>query len=104
MKRLKSSGTTVLLDALKTLYGQLWYLSEELDALGFIDQGVDTVEKRTMVEVLANQGTEDPPKRITVDHTKISGKQLLDIVTHNAKSFFHTLAISDSLLTADPET
>src|SRR6218665_3951682 len=38
--------------ALKKLYGQLWYLSEELVALAFFDKDFDASEKRAMVEGL----------------------------------------------------
>jgi hypothetical protein len=104
MKRLVSSGSPASLAALKKLSGQLWYLSEELVALAFFDQQVDVTEKQSMVEALAHQGTEDPPKRITLDHSKISNMQLHDFVTHNTMNFFHILSIPSSFLAADPNS
>lgn len=104
MKRLLSVGSTASLAALNKLCGQLWYLSEELIALAFFDQDVDVMEKRAMVDALSHQGTEDPPKRITVDHSEISNKQLHDFVTDNTMNFFHILSIPNSFLSTDPDS
>jgi len=91
------------LAALKKLCGQLWYLNEELVAFAFFDRDIDTAEKRAMVKALQHQGTEDPPKRVTVDQSSISNKHLHDFVTQNTKNFFHILSIDDDFLTVDPE-
>jgi len=49
-------------------------LSEELIALLF-DRDVSAQEKMLMVSALQKPASEDPPKRITVDVTKIQEMQ-----------------------------
>lgn len=104
LKSLLTCGSPAATGALKKLCGQLWYLSEELIGLAFFDRGVDATEKRAMVEALCHEGTEGPPKRITVDKTTVTNKNLQDFVTHNTRNFFHILSIPDSFLSTDPET
>ena len=62
------------------------------------------LKKRAMVEALCHEGTEGPPKGITVDKTTVTNKNLQDFVTHNTRNFFHILSIPDSFLSTDPET
>ena len=104
LKLLASTGSPACRGALKKLCGQLWYLSEELVALSFFDQRVGIDEKRAMVTALNCQGTEDPPKRITVDSSHIISQQIHNFITHNTRKFFCILSISDSFLSEDPET
>jgi len=89
--------------ALKKLCGHLWYLSEELIALSFFDRDVSAQVKKLMVSALQKPASDDPPKRITVDITKIHEMQLHDFVTMTSKKFFHLLSIPDSFLQTDPD-
>ena len=107
LKLLASSTSPAFVGALKKMCGQLWYLSEELIALAFFDQTVEASEKKAMVAALSRQGTEEPAKRISVDHqdqSTILEKNLHDFVTHNTRNFFHILSIRDSFLSSDPTT
>jgi hypothetical protein len=88
----------------KKLCGQLWYLSEELVALAFFDRDVDVIEKKAMVEALARQGTEDLPKRITVNHSQDQLEAVARLFTHNTMNFFRILSTPSSFLTADPNS
>src|SRR6218665_1061590 len=87
--------------ALKKLSGQLWYLSEELVALAFLDKDVDASEKRAMVEGLqcgkSSEGT-------SADQSTIPYKKLSSFVISNTKNFFQVLAIPDSFLVTDQDT
>src|SRR6218665_1873871 len=89
---------------LKKLSGQLWYLSEELVALAFLDKDVDASEKRAMVEGLRHVGEEDPPKRTSVDQSTIPYKKLSSFVISNTKFFFQVLVIPDFFLATDQDT
>jgi len=104
LKQLAECGSPASLGALKKLCGQLWYVSEELVAFDFFDRDVDAAEKRSMLKALQRQGTEDPPKRVTVDQSSIAHKQLHDFVAQNTMNFFRILSINDNFLSDDPET
>lgn len=88
--------------ALKKLCGQLWYLSEELIAIAFFDRCVDVVEKRALVEGHSQEGEENPLKRISVDHSKISELRLRDFLTVNTCNFFKIFDLPDSILEVNP--
>ena len=86
----KALNTAVADVALKKFLGHLWYLSEELVAFAFFDDAISLDTKRQMVEGLHNTGgNEHPLKRITLDPTVISSKQLQDFVTENTEIFHH---------------
>ena len=91
--------------ALKKFLGHLWYLSEELVAFAFFDDAVSHDTKRQMVEALHNTGgNEHPLKRITLDPTIISSKQLQYFVTENTQRFFTITGISSAFLQTDVES
>jgi len=104
LKLLEATGSPASKGALRKLCGQLWYLSEELVAFAFFDRDVNSSEKKAMVKRLSHDGTKDPPKRISLDQSKIPDLRLRDLVTKNTRLFFEILTIPDSFLEADPET
>ena len=57
-----------------------------------------------MVKRLSHDGAKDPPKRISLDQSKIPDLRLRDLVTKDTRLFFEILTIPDSFLEADPET
>ena len=86
----KAFNTAVADIALKKFLGHLWYLSEELSAFTSFDDGISLDTKHQMVEALHKAGgNEHPLKRITLDPTVISSKQLQDFVTENTHEIFH---------------
>ena len=101
----KAFNTAVAHVALKKFLGHLWYLSEELVAFAFFDDAVSLDTKRQMVEALHNTGgNEHPLKRITLDPTIISSKQLQYFVTENTQRFFTITGISSAFLQTDVES
>mgnify|MGYP003492342303 FL=1 len=101
----KAFNTAVAHVALKKFLGHLWYLSEELVAFAFFDDAVSHDTKRQMVEALHNTGgNEHPLKRITLDPTIISSKQLQYFVTENTQRFFTITGISSAFLQTDVES
>jgi len=57
-----------------------------------------------MVERLATEGTQDPPKRISLDPSEIEEKRLHDFVTLNTMKFFQIPSLPSSFLGVDPDT
>lgn len=89
----------------------LWYLSEEVVALGFFDEKIPFEVKRKMVQALGNLDDEDAegviPKRldVTVEQVKsYTNKDLSDFVTPRTKQFFNRLQIDMDFLHLDPST
>jgi hypothetical protein len=104
LKHLSTIDSPSAKAALRKMCGQLWYLNEELVALAFFDRDVDGFEKRAMIEALKHEGKEYPPKRISVEPSKITEKRLRDFVTKNTRNFFRILSLPDSFLETDPDT
>lgn len=91
--------------AVKAFLRHLWYLSEELIALAFFDDAVNSNVKRKMIHALKKQGSDEPPKRIQIEPSTIPEKELDSFVTSSTMSFFHTLGLNADFLTqADPDT
>ena len=57
---------------MKKILGHLWYLSEELIALDFFDDGVTEDTKCLILSALQTPGTEHPLKRINVGFALVS--------------------------------
>ena len=87
-----------------SLCRHLWYLSEELTALAFFDDGTAIATKRKMVAALTDDGAEDPPKRITVDPgaSSLQSKTVANFITNASMSLFRHLNISTAFLQIDP--
>jgi hypothetical protein len=92
--------------AVKAFLRHLWYLSEELIALAFFDDAVDSNTKRRMITALQKETSDEaqPLKRIQIEPISIPEIELSDFVTSRTTSFFHTLGLNaDFLLQADPD-
>lgn len=89
--------------ASRALGRHLWYLSEELVSLAFMDEGVPIDMKRMMVSELQRPGSETPQKKYTLkEKENISDKTLADFVTESSKRFFTKLSFEHSFLEVDP--
>lgn len=92
--------------ALKKILGHLWYLSEELVALGFFDDHLHPETRQKMVSALQNEGLEHTPKRVTLSSTDInliSEKELYHFVSSNTKRFFEIMNLPTSFLQKNVE-
>ena len=90
--------------AVQVFLRHLWYLTEELIALAFFDDAVDSNSKRKMISALKKQGSDESPKRIQMEQSTIPEKKLHHFVTSNTMSFFHTLGLNGDFLTQeDPD-
>ena len=92
--------------AIKAFCRHLWYLSEELVALAFFDEAVDSNIKRKMVTALNKQCCAEPeelPKRIQLEPGAIPETELYDFVTSRTMSFIKTLGFNTDFLTEDPD-
>lgn len=90
-----------------TAFGRhLWYLSEELVGLAFFDDHVDVDTKRKMLAALSKEGSEDPPKHVTMDLSPdtIKQKHLWDFVTSTTRRTVSALGTNDGFLDVDPQT
>ena len=96
----KAQNQAVSQIAMKKILGHLWYLSEELIALAFFDEVSDDT-KRLMVSALQAPGAEHPLKRITVDPTLVSSKNLKDFVTESSRRFFTITGLPSTFLNKD---
>src|SRR5258705_5016949 len=81
-------------------------LSDELLGLAFFDDGLSSLEKKSLVKsIRTRQGTADPPKRrddLTLQDCR--NVSLSDLVTTNTMVFFTRLGISKEFFDADPAT
>ena len=82
----------------------LWYLGETLVALAFFDHGTSPVAKREMLKALEDEGSDDPPRRITLEMASdvIANKSLADFVTSASAKFFRAMGINTEFLASDP--
>ena len=85
--------------ATRALSRHLWYVSEEMVALAFFDLDVDHGTKRKMVKDLGNPESNEPPKRIQLQVSRIESNQLEDFVTENTLKFFEILELPSKFLT-----
>lgn len=97
----KEQNQAVSQIAMKKILGHLWYLSEELIALAFFDDEVTDDTKRLMVNALRVPGTEHPLKRIAVDPTLVSIKNLQDFVTESSCRFFTITGLPSTFIDKD---
>ena len=97
----KEQNQAVSQIAMKKILGHLWYLSEELIALAFFDDEVTDDTKRLMVNALRVPGTEHPLKRIVVDPTLVSIKNLQDFVTESSRRFFTITGLPSTFIDKD---
>jgi hypothetical protein len=104
LQQLKNCEDTELASvASNALCRHLWYLSEELVSLAFMDDEVPLEIKRTMVEALKKPSSESPEKRCTLDTTaNMQNKTLADFVTESSRLFFTKLSLDSSFLEVDP--
>jgi len=73
--------------AVEAFLRHLWYLSEELIALAFSNDGIDSSTKRKMISGLNREGSDDPPKRLQLDPSVIPAKEIPDFVTSKTLTF-----------------
>ena len=82
----------------------LWYLSEDLVALALFDDHVHVSTKRHILSAMREaEGTEDPPKRITVTLESFKEKKIEDFVTKKSMALFQLMELPDGFLQVDPE-
>ena len=68
IQHFESVDETIAKTTYQKMSGHLWYLSEELVALAFFDDGVPKEEKRQMLHAIKSvSGDEEPTKRIKID-------------------------------------
>ena len=89
--------------AATTAFGRhLWYISELLGGFSFFDDRVPVTEDRLMVAALrANDGSEDPPKRISPFPDPVT-TELHDFITKSTRKFFQILGLQEKFLEDDP--
>jgi hypothetical protein len=105
LKQLASYDDKHISDAALTAYSRhLWYLSESLVALSFLDSDTCLSVKRDMVKALDIEGSHNPLNRIEIDASTatFSSKTLADFVTHRSRGFFDRLSLCSDFLTVDP--
>lgn len=73
-----------------------------LSGFALFDSRLSFEEKRKIVLALENNGTDNPPRRISVDKSTILDKNLSDFVTKNSAQFFLSNNISLEFLVKDP--
>lgn len=100
----KTTSAAISAVALKKFLGHLWYLSEELVALAFFDDGVSSETKTKMVRAMDVSGDLNPQKRTKVDAQQIQTKQLEDFVSSSTRRFFEITGLPSSFLDNDVET
>lgn len=89
--------------ASRVLGRHLWYLSEELVSLAFMDESVSLDLKRKMVTALQKPGSQHLQKRHVLGKKEnIKGKTLADFVSESSKLFFNKLSLDSSFLKVDP--
>jgi len=104
LKQLVITSSPPALGALKELCGQLWYLSEYLIVFAFFGGNVSSSGKRAMIQELGRKGSDELPKRITLDQFKIHEMMLNNFVTENTRKFFQILSIPETFLNVDHDT
>ena len=88
--------------ATKALCRHLWYLSETLISLSFMDEEIDLNTKR-MMQALNKPGISSPePKYMMEEDEDIGNKTLADFVTSSRMMFFEKLRLDHSFLEVDP--
>ena len=81
----------------------LWYLSERLVLVALFDDDVPLATKRAMVAASRDrEGSEDPPRRVTVDAATVQNKSLADFVTMTSGQLFDILDLDAGFLDEDP--
>ena len=76
-----------------------WYLSEELVAPAFFDDGVPKEEKHQMLHAMKSVSRDkEPTKRIKIDLDTLQEKDLHHFTTKNTISFFHKLNLKTDFL------
>jgi hypothetical protein len=72
--------------ASRALGRHVWYLSEELVSLAFMDDGITLDLKRRMIAALQKPGSQHPEKRYKLgERESISNKTLADFVTESSR-------------------
>jgi len=94
VKKYESINKNISSAAVQAFLRHLWYLSEELVALSFFDDSVDSDTKRKMIGALKKQGSDEPPKLILMEPGVIPYKKLYNFVTKSTMSFFDTLGLN----------
>ena len=90
---------------MKSFYNYLWYLSETLIGLAFVDADVPVDEKVDMVGALQRQAPSDNPlRRIALEDNQTAWKKLSDFVSSNTRKFFVALGVNQDFLEEDPNT
>lgn len=80
----------------------LWYLSEPLCALAFFDPRISNLEKKRMVQNLTVVSPPDYERRIDIDKSQVSQKNISDFVTCNTLKFLQDYGISTEWLKLEP--
>jgi hypothetical protein len=94
----KTTNENIANAALRKIKNHLWYLSEEMVALAFFDEGICSETKAKMQHALNKPSDSEPPKKALIEIDSIDKKNLEDFVTKNTKTFFETLGLSSSFL------
>jgi hypothetical protein len=105
LKRLALYEDKGIADAAVTAFSRhLWYLSEVLVSLSFFDEDTSLAVKRAMVKALDKEGSENPPKRISVNtsSSSFSGTTVANFVTKTSRRFFAILGLKTDFLMVDP--
>ena len=82
----------------------LWYLSEELVGLAFLDAEVTPATKRLMVAALDREGENEEAGRAQVDMRTFQERQPESFVSRQAQDFFEKRELPSGFLHADPQT
>lgn len=85
--------------AAQKIASHLWYLNEELVGLALFDNNVDQEVKKQMVQAITfTDGTEDPPRRVTVSTGDFRGKTVADFPAKQTKNLCKRLNIDVDFL------
>ena len=104
-KSLVGYGDKGLANATAKVFGRhLWYLSEPLIVLAFFYDITSLMVKRDMVTALREEGSGDPPRRVTIEMASdaIASKCLADFVASSSTKFFRVMDINTEFLALDP--
>jgi hypothetical protein len=103
LQNYKNTNEKIANAALGKIKNHLWYLSEEMVALAFFDEGTSFDTKTKMQQALTKSSEAEPPKKTSIEIDSIDEKQMEDFVTENTKSFFQTLGLCSSFLSKPVE-
>jgi hypothetical protein len=100
----RTINTAISKATTEKLQNHMWYLSEDLVGLAFLDKKVPITTKRLMLEALKQEGAEEPLKRPRPELLSFEERGLESFVSKHSKLLFERLELSNDFLAEDPDT